>query len=103
MRNQTSSNQYNQNDDLIKRYQAELQRKFVDLQFKRSKLEKQLKQVNDDLFSLGREMDPNLAYDDFYKWSLKSGELPNLLLRFSYIFLFKKILLAFLECIFKLF
>ena len=67
MRNQTSSTQNNQNDDFRKRYQAELQRKFVDLQFKRSELEKQLKRVNDVLFSLGREMEQNFAYDHLYK------------------------------------
>ena len=67
MRNQTSSTQSNQNDDFRKRYQAELQRKFVDLQFKRSELEKQLKRVNDVLISLGREMEQNFAYDHLYK------------------------------------
>ena len=67
MRNQTSSTQNNQNDDFRKRYQAELQRKFVDLQFKRSELEKQLKRVNDVLFSLGKEMEQNLAYDHLYR------------------------------------
>ena len=66
MRNQTSSIQSNQNDDFRKRYQAELQRKFVDLQFKRSELEKQLKRVNEILFSLGREMEQNLSYDHLY-------------------------------------
>ena len=49
------------------RYQAELQRKFVDLQFKRSELEEQLKQINDVLFSLGREMEQGLEYDHLYK------------------------------------
>ncbi len=67
MENLTSKNKSNQNDDFRKRYQAELQRKFVDLQFKRSELEKQLKQVNDVLFSLGREMEQNLAYNRLYK------------------------------------
>ena len=57
MKNQISSTPSNQNDDLRKRHQAELQRKFVDLQFKRSELEKQLKRVNEILFSLGREME----------------------------------------------
>ena len=67
MKNQISSTPSNQNDDLRKRHQAELQRKFVDLQFKRSELEKQLKRVNEILFSLGREMDQHLAYDHLYK------------------------------------
>ena len=67
MRNQTSANKSNRNDDFRKRYQAELQRKFVDLQFKRSELEKQLKRVNDVLFCLGKEMEQNLAYDNLYK------------------------------------
>ena len=67
MRNQISSTPSNQNDDLRKRHQAELQRKFVDLQFKRSELEKKLKRVNEILFSLGREMEQHLAYDHLYK------------------------------------
>ena len=67
MLNQTSATQRNHNDDFRNRYQAELQRKFVDLQFKRSELEKQLKRVNDVLFSLGREMEQGLANDHLYK------------------------------------
>ena len=67
MKNQSSSTQSNQNDDFIKRNQTELQRRFVDLQFKRSELEKQLKQVNEVLFSLGREMEQCLAYDRLYR------------------------------------
>ena len=66
MKNQISSTPSNQNDDLRKRHQAELQRKFVDLQFKRSELEKKLKRVNEILFSLGREMENHLAYDHLY-------------------------------------
>ncbi|WP_413684438.1 hypothetical protein [Prochlorococcus sp. MIT 1011] len=65
MRNQPLSTQSKQNDDCRIRYQAELQRKFVDLQFKRSELEEQLKEINDVLFSLGREMEQDLAYDHF--------------------------------------
>ena len=53
MNNQAPTNLSNQNDDCVKSSQAELQRRFVDLQFKRSKLEKQLKIVNEVLFSLG--------------------------------------------------
>ena len=67
MRNQISSTPSNQNDDLRKRHQAELQRKFVDLQFKRSELEKKLKRVNEILFYLGREMEQHFAYDHLYK------------------------------------
>ena len=67
MRNKVSTIQRNQNDDYRKRYQAEMQRRFVDLQFKRSELEKKLKRVNDILFSLGREMEEHFAYDQFYK------------------------------------
>jgi len=67
MKNQISSTPSNQNDDLRKRHQAELQRKFVDLQFKRSELEKKLKRVNEILFYLGREMEQHLAYDHLYK------------------------------------
>ena len=67
MKNQALSSQSNQKYDVRMWYQAELQRKFVDLQFKRSELEKQLKRVNDVLFSLGREMEQNFAYDHLYK------------------------------------
>ena len=67
MKNQSSSKTSNQNDDYVRRSQAEMQRRFVDLQFKRSELEKQLKIVNEVLFSLGREMEQGLAYDHLYK------------------------------------
>ena len=67
MRNQFQINGSNQKDDYRKRYQAEMQRRFVDLQFKRSELEKQLKRVNEVLFYLGREMEEHFAYDQFYK------------------------------------
>ena len=67
MKNQFSFNQRKQNDDYRKRSQAEIQRRFVDLQFKRSKLEKQLKIVNEVLFSLGREMEEYFSYDQLYK------------------------------------
>ena len=67
MKNQALSSQSNQKDDFRMRYQAELQRKFVDLQFKRSELEKQLKTVNEVLFSLGREMEEHFSYDQIYK------------------------------------
>ena len=67
MKNQVSSTQINQNDEYRKRYQADMQRRFVDLQFKRSELEKQLKRVNDVLFSLGREMEELFSYDQLYK------------------------------------
>ena len=67
MKNEVSSNPSNQNDDYFMRSQAEMQRRFVDLQFKRSELEKQLKRVNQVLFSLGREMEQHFVYDHFYK------------------------------------
>ena len=54
-------------DDYRKRTQEEMQRRFIDLQFKRSELEKQLKRVNEVLFSLGREMEEHFSYDQFYK------------------------------------
>ena len=66
-KNRVSTIQTNQNDDYRKRYQAEIQRRFVDLQFKRSELEKQLKRVNEVLFSLGREMEEYISYDQFCK------------------------------------
>tara|TARA_B100000945_G_scaffold319222_1_gene325952 strand:- start:1677 stop:1880 length:204 start_codon:yes stop_codon:yes gene_type:complete len=67
MKNQISTNQSNQNEDYRRRSQDEMQRRFVDLQFKRSELEKQLKTVNEVLFSLGREMEQNFSYDQLYK------------------------------------
>ena len=67
MRNHFPANQINYNDDYRKRSQAEMQRRFVDLQFKRSELEKQLKRVDEVLFSLGREMEEYFAYDQHYK------------------------------------
>ena len=67
MKNQFSVNQSKQNDDYRKRSQSEMQRRFIDLQFKRSKLEKQLKTVNEVLFSLGREMEEHFSYDQIYK------------------------------------
>ena len=65
MKKLASPNKSNQNDDYLKRSQAEMQRRFVELQFKRSELEKQLRIVNEVLFSLGREMEQQLAYDLF--------------------------------------
>ena len=47
----------NQNDYYRNRCQAERQRRFVELQLKRSELEKQLIRVNEVLLSLGREME----------------------------------------------
>ena len=67
MKNQASTNPSNQNDYYLKRSQAEMQRRFVELQFKRSELEKQLKIVNEILFSLGREMEQQFLYDQLYK------------------------------------
>ena len=67
MRNKVPTTLNNHDDDYRKRTQAEMQRRFVDLQFKRSELEKQLKSVNEVLFSLGREMEEHFAYDHFDK------------------------------------
>ena len=67
MKNKFQSTQINQNYEYRKRYQAEMQRRFVDLQFKRSELEKRLKRVNEVLFSLGREMEEQVSYDRLYK------------------------------------
>ena len=67
MKNKSSPIPSNQNDDYVKRSQAEMQRRFVDLQFKRSELEKQLKIVDDVLFSLGREMEQHFSYNQLYK------------------------------------
>ncbi len=62
-----SSTPSNENYDYVKRSQAEMQRRFVDLQFKRSELEKQLKIVNEVLFSLGREMEQHFSYNQLHK------------------------------------
>ena len=67
LRKKVSAIQSNQNDEYRKNYQAEMQRRFVDLQFKRSELEKQLKVVNEVLFSLGREMEQHFSYNQLYK------------------------------------
>ena len=66
MKNQVASSKLNQNYDYRKRTQAEMQRRFVELQFKRSELEKQLKTVNEVLFSLGREMEEHFSYHQLY-------------------------------------
>ena len=67
MKNQALPNPFNPNDDYLKRSQAEMQRRFVELQFKRCELEKQLKIVNEILFSLGREMEQHFSYNQLYK------------------------------------
>ena len=67
MSNQAMKNLSNQNEDYRKRSQAEIQRRFVELQFKRSELENKLKRVNEVLFSLGREMEEYFVHDKFYK------------------------------------
>ncbi len=67
MNNQLPSTPNNKNENYRKRSQAEMQRKFVALQFKRSELEKQLKLVDEVLFSLGREMEVHYAYDQLHK------------------------------------
>ena len=67
MKNQISKDQSNFPDEYRRRSQAEMQRRFVDLQFKRSELEKQLKTVNEVLFSLGRAMEQHFSYEEFYK------------------------------------
>ena len=67
MRNKFPATQVDQNDNYRKRTQAEMQRRFVDLQFKRSELEKQLKRVNEVLYTLGRELEEQFVYDRLYK------------------------------------
>ena len=67
MKNKVQSTQINQNYKYRKRNQAKMQRRFIDLQFKRSQLEKKLKRVNEVLFSLGREMEEQFSYDQLYK------------------------------------
>ena len=67
MRNDDSANPSDQNYAFQLRTYAEMQRRFVDLQFKRSELEKQLKRVNTVLFSLGKEMEEQFSYNQLYK------------------------------------
>ena len=67
MKNQVSTNTSNQSDDYFMRSQAEMQRRFVDLQFRRSELEKQLKIVNEVIFSLGRKMEQHFSFNQLYK------------------------------------
>ncbi len=67
MINSFSKSKSNQKDDYMKRSQAEMQRRFVELQFKRSELERELKIVNEVLFALGREMEQHFSYNQFYK------------------------------------
>lgn len=67
MKNSVPAIQRNQNDDYQKRTQAEMQRRFVALQFRRSELEGQLKRVDEVLFSLGGEMEKHYSYDQLYK------------------------------------
>jgi len=67
MKNQIPGKKKLLDDDYRKRTQEEMQRRFIDLQFKRSELEKQLKRVNEVLFSLGREMEEHFSYDQLYK------------------------------------
>ena len=66
MNNQAATNLSNQNDDYVKSSQAEMQRRFVDIQFKSSELEKQLKIVNEVLFFC-REMEQHFSYNLLYK------------------------------------
>ena len=67
MRDDVPAKSFPRNDYYQKRTQAEMQRRFVDLQFRRSELEKKLKRVNEVLFSLGREMEELFLYDQLYK------------------------------------
>ena len=67
MKNQITKDQSNFAYEYRRRSQAEMQRRFVDLQFKRSELEKQLKTVNEVLSSFGREMEQLFLYEEFYK------------------------------------
>ena len=67
MKNKFSSNVSYKKDDYLKRSHAEMQRRFVDLQFKRSELEKQLKIVNEVLCTLGREMEQLYSHNNFQK------------------------------------
>ena len=71
MKNQISKGQSNQHYDYRRRSQDEMQRRFFELQFKRSELEKQLKTVDEVLFSLGREMEQYFSYDQLYKQEFK--------------------------------
>ncbi len=67
MRNPFPAEQIHKNESSRKRTQSEMQRRFVELQFKRSELERELKRINEVLSSLGKDMEEQLAYDQFYK------------------------------------
>ena len=67
MRNQEEQNKFNPNADFRKRHQAEMHRRFIDFQFQRNELEKKLRNINDVLFSLGREMEEQFSYEELYK------------------------------------
>ncbi len=67
MRNQFPAGQIQKNDSSRMRSESEMQRRFVELQFKRSELERELKRINEVLSSLGKDMEEQLAYDQFYK------------------------------------
>ena len=67
MKNPALSNTSNQNDDYVIRSQAEMQSRFDDLQFKRSEQVRQLRIVNEVLFSLDREMEQHFSYNQLYK------------------------------------
>ena len=56
MRNEDSTFRDYKNDNYCKRFEVEMQRKIIDLQFQRIELEEQLMRVNEVLFSLCREM-----------------------------------------------
>ena len=63
MKNQVSTNQLNQSENYRKSAQVEMQRRFVNLQFRRSELENQLRRVNEVLSCLSKEIDELCKYD----------------------------------------
>jgi len=72
MKKKLPTKKINQNIDFRNLSKAELHRRFIDLQFKRSELEKQLKRINQILFDLGREMEDKFSYDQLYKYDQRN-------------------------------
>ena len=66
MRNEVSATQCNQHDDYKKRYQTKIERRLL-IFSSREVNWRELKRVNEVLFSLWRKMEEYSAYDQIYK------------------------------------
>ena len=63
MKNQVRPTPLNDSENYRKRAQSGMQRRLVDLQFRRSELENQLRRVNEVLSCLGKEMEDLYKFD----------------------------------------